>query len=152
MSPRIANQLASSPQSQAVELRRTLHRVLAVFAILGGCALAGDFMIGGPMSWFVWEWFVAKPVEKKWGFHLDRREHECVGWRDTIVEVTPGGAFDRAGIKPGYFVPPQEGFFPKPGFHYYLDRETETGYVYLQKEPCDSRTRQRFQVHARPAT
>jgi len=139
-------------KAEVVRLRQALRRVLAVMALLGVCALAGDFIIGGPVRWFVWEWFVAKPVEARWGFHLDRREHACVGWRDTIVEVVPGGAFDRAGIKPGYFVPPQGGFFPKPGFHYYLDVSKDESSLYLQKEPCDPRTRQTFHVHIGPAT
>jgi hypothetical protein len=116
---------------QLAEFRESMQRVLVMMALMVGCYLSADFMFGGPLHWFVRHRFVEMPVEARWGFRAEYRQSTChywkqttVGdWEQTIVDVAPGGAFDLAGVKPGYCVAP--GYPHKIGLHYWLDMEKQ---------------------------
>jgi hypothetical protein len=75
-------------------------------AVLGIGLVSLDLGMNGPIAWSVARLSLIEPAEREWGFHAE--------WMDyglTVVEVTKDGAFDRAGIKPGFaFEPPTCGF------------------------------------------
>ena len=134
------------------DLRRALWRILAFIFIAGGCAVIADVCLGGPLQWFLWEVSVVRPVEARWGFHAERRQygaHELL----TIVEVTPGGAFDRAGIKPGYVYNPRTGsvMWPTPRFHRDLDEAGDEQKILLYTDPSNTGSGRIFVVRRQAA-
>lgn len=85
----------------AQDPRPWLVRSAMVLFILGVCALAVDFGVWGPTREWMWQTQVVRPTEQTWGFHAEWRAVEGRGQRLVVLEVTPGGPFEAAGIEPG---------------------------------------------------
>ena len=87
---------------------------LVVLLVLIICLLAVDLMLHGPLTTAAADYVVVRPAERDWGFHAEWKNYGSASnsqWLLTVVRVTPGGAFDRAGIRPGFaFAPRLHGF------------------------------------------
>jgi hypothetical protein len=87
---------------------------LLVVLVLTMALVAVDVEFNGPLTFSAAQLLVVRPAERDWGFHAEERAYgspNAPGWLLTVVQVTPGGAFDQAGITPGVaFAPPLSGF------------------------------------------
>jgi hypothetical protein len=94
-----------------------MFATLALILILSLATFDAGFY-GVTTSWAA-EKIVVEPVEREWGFQAE--------WRDygspasplsllTVVAVTPGGAFERSGIRVGYVFAPRTCGFGGPQF------------------------------------
>ena len=107
-----ANPLAADDARKPLSWR--LFLLIAVVLAIG--LLAFDFAFYGPVSWLAAQRLVVEPAERDWGFHAEWRDYTLAPDYQrsllTVVQVTPGGAFDRAGIRPGMaFAPRHSGSF-----------------------------------------
>jgi hypothetical protein len=93
---------------------------LLTLLVLAACLIAVDLAIHGPLTSCAAEVLLARPAEDKWGFHAEWKNYgtpDDPRWHLTVVRVTSGGAFERAGIEPGFaFVPPIRAGFALPTF------------------------------------
>jgi hypothetical protein len=116
-------------------------------AILALLALVVDISIYGPITNLAGTTLVVAPAERAFGFHAEWRTYT---WYSrpvellTIVSVTPGGAFERAGMKPGFAFAPYKCSFGMPylgGPHSQLVGRHQTvrlGIVQDPKKPGDT--------------
>ncbi len=89
-------------------LSRNLFLVMAL--VLFVCLAVVDIGWNGPLTATAAQYFVIKPAERAWGFHAEWKNYgspSAADWLLTVVEVTPGGPFDRAGIKTGFAFGPR---------------------------------------------
>ena len=78
---------------------------LFVLVVLAISLLGLDIALNGPLTWAVAQRVLVAPAEEEWGFHAEWKDYgssEHVDSLLTVIRVTAGGAFDRAGIKPGF--------------------------------------------------
>ena len=89
------------------------HSFLLLLCILLVSLASVDVWMYGPLTAYTADLLVVRPVEREWGFHAERKDYESPGERYsllTIIHVTSGGAFERAGIRAGFaFAPPTSG-------------------------------------------
>ena len=80
--------------------------VLFLVTVLGVCGIGIDLAIYGPVTHLAAQVLVVGPVEAAWGFHAEYKRYRSQRLL-SVVTVTPGGAFDRAGIRAGFAFPPR---------------------------------------------
>ena len=83
---------------------------LYVFVVLSLCLVGVDVSLYGPLTYSAAAVLVVKPAERDWGFHAEPKQYSASDPADellTVVRVTSGGAFDRAGIRPGFAFAPR---------------------------------------------
>ena len=105
--------------SSAARIPLPLRAFVLVSAVLALIAIAVDIGMYGPITAWAGERLVVDPVEKDWGFHAEWRRSGFPAASSellTVVSVTPGGAFDRSGIRAGFAFAPLECGFGGPPF------------------------------------
>jgi len=83
---------------------------LFILAVIAIGLVGADIALNGPLTWAAAQRFLVAPAEQEWGFHAEWKAYGSSAHSDsllTVVRVTDGGAFDRAGIKPGYAFAPR---------------------------------------------
>ncbi len=107
-----------------------LRSFLLAGVILALLTFVADLALYGPITNWAANLLVVQPVERRWGFHAEW--HAYGTGRTaldllTVVNVAPGGAFERAGIKPGFAFAPRKCGFGGPLFagpyHEFTDGE-----------------------------
>jgi hypothetical protein len=101
---------AMSPALDGVRQPLSSRSFLFVGVVLAVGLLTLAFAFYGPVSWTAAEWLVVQPAERDWGFHAEWRDYRPSPNYEysllTVVRVTEGGPFARAGIKPGMALGP----------------------------------------------
>jgi len=92
-----------------------LRSFALVGVVLALLALVVDLNVYGPVTGWAATTFVVAPVEKSWGFHTEWRAYGPIELL-TVTSVTHGGAFDRAGVQPGFAFAPRVCAFGGPFF------------------------------------
>jgi hypothetical protein len=98
---------------------------LLILAVLAITFTSLDIAWHGPLTWAATQRFVVVPAEREWGFHAEPKDYGSAGKSSsllTVIRVTPGGPFDRAGIKPGFAFAPWHNSRSAAHFggHYYV--------------------------------
>jgi hypothetical protein len=107
------------PVSGSARSSVSRHSFLLLVFVLVVCLGSLDIAIHGPFTTYVAWLLVVRPVEREWGFHAEWRDY---GSSDdaysllTVVDVASGGAFDRAGIRPGFAFAPRRSATGGPWF------------------------------------
>ena len=90
-----------------------------IVLVLATCLISFDIVLNGPLTYSTAQILVVSAVEKKWGFHAEDKEYvhgDHSHWLLTVVQVTAGGAFERAGIRPGFAFAPRRSATGGPWF------------------------------------
>ncbi|MBZ5638866.1 MAG: hypothetical protein LAO51_08945 [Acidobacteriia bacterium] len=143
-----------SSDLRALQPSPWLRTAAITIAVLAVCGFVVDVALQGPLTCWVWEEYVVARAEAAWGFHAQWIEYSNGHQYLTILAVTPGGPFDRAGVRPGYIDSPMRSasYGEAGGLYCNLDRSTDEAHLVLWERAFDRSSQRKIVARRKPAS